>query len=450
MLSSTKASSGSVHGTCKSYDGLRLVDVGVDTTDSYYIWPRDMGYQSPLLLVSECQFMELMNQIDKQFPHLEILTSQSMQRFRDRDLLVDFPEHAVFTPRYLDMSTTKAIYERIASWVPDRGFQTDDELPCPPPDDGDVKTFKDICDGVLASGKGKKSKAERNRAQQKKREASNSMFKRTQRYLGLRQVLGNGAIHPSHPFCQSSELTAPTVPPDPSNDPNLTSDEKMEITQTRVRLLHTHKIDISLPVPHPFHTDAVLIAIDVEAWECDQSVITEVGLAVLDTRKLSSMPPGRNGESWFKLIEARHLRMMEYEHLVNEKYVRGNPLGFNFGTSEPASVHDVSYAMEDIFDSACSPSRPIVLVGHDLDSDIRYLGKLGFTPLAHRAVADSVDTQGMWRCVNGFNIDGQTKLASLLDVLGVPYSGLHNAGNDAVYTMQACLGLAVLEGSLRM
>ncbi len=36
-----------------------------------------------------------------------------------------------------------------------------------------------------------------------------------------------------------------------------------------------------------------------------------------------------------------------------------------------------------------------------------------------------------------------SSLTSVLTCLGIPHRHLHNAGNDAVYTMQAMIGLAV-------
>ncbi|KAG8629120.1 hypothetical protein KVT40_002985 [Elsinoe batatas] len=63
-----------------------------------------------------------------------------------------------------------------------------------------------------------------------------------------------------------------------------------------------------LPVPYSMKGDFILVAIDIEAWEHDQTNITELGIALLDTRHLKSVPPGEGGENWIDFIQARHLR----------------------------------------------------------------------------------------------------------------------------------------------
>jgi len=40
-------------------------------------------------------------------------------------------------------------------------------------------------------------------------------------------------------------------------------------------------------------------------------------------------------------------------------------------------------------------------------------------------------------------------LTRLINRLSIHSVGMHNAGNDAVYTLQACIGLALLEATRR-
>lgn len=60
-------------------------------------------------------------------------------------------------------------------------------------------------------------------------------------------------------------------------------------------------------------------------------MVTEVGIAVLDTKDIDGIPPGDNGANWFQLIKAYHLRVDEYKGIVNSEFVQGCPHAFNFG-----------------------------------------------------------------------------------------------------------------------
>lgn len=73
------------------------------------------------------------------------------------------------------------------------------------------------------------------------------------------------------------------------------------------------------------------MCVDVEAWERSHSLVTEVGLAILDTEDIEDTTPGKNGENWFSSIEAHHFRIKERRHLVNRAFVKGCPEAFDFG-----------------------------------------------------------------------------------------------------------------------
>jgi DNA polymerase III epsilon subunit-like protein len=85
--------------------------------------------------------------------------------------------------------------------------------------------------------------------------------------------------------------------------------------------------------------------------------------------------------------------------------------------------------------------RPAVLVFHDSSQDIKYLKKLDYNVYTTGDLLEILDTRDMAQFVS--RTTQPTKLASILDFLQLPYRNLHNAGNDAVYTMQAMIGLAI-------
>lgn len=96
--------------------------------------------------------------------------------------------------------------------------------------------------------------------------------------------------------------------------------------------------------------------------------------------------------------------------------------------------------------SSTSPSaeladkkRNIILVGHDVDADIRFLRKIGYE-INNLQLHEACDTTTMWKALKR-EINPRS-LAGILAELGITGWNLHNAGNDAVYTLQAMLGIA--------
>lgn len=83
----------------------------------------------------------------------------------------------------------------------------------------------------------------------------------------------------------------------------------------------------------------------------------------------------------------------------------------------------------------------MVLVFHESSSDIKYLRLLSYHVEAASNVVEIVDTREMHQSLARSN--DSASLASVLSRLGIEYTHLHNAGNDAVYTLQAMVGLAV-------
>lgn len=145
-------------------------------------------------------------------------------------------------------------------------------------------------------------------------------------------------------------------------------------------------------------------------------------------------------------IRTRHFRISEHAKLVNRTFVKGCPDRFSFGTSEWLSLCSANTTLTHLFRipsssvtaSASPPHRNIVLVGHGLGGDTKYLKALGFSPFAAGTVVGTIDT---------LKLSGpkqqQLGLKRLLDALGVEPVDLHNAGNDAHYTMRALVHLAI-------
>lgn len=84
-------------------------------------------------------------------------------------------------------------------------------------------------------------------------------------------------------------------------------------------------------VPHTPENDIVFVAMDIESYEYNHRVVTEIGFGILDTRDLVGTPPGLCCENWHALIRGRHFRIREHATMVNRTFVHGCENNFNFG-----------------------------------------------------------------------------------------------------------------------
>lgn len=125
---------------------------------------------------------------------------------------------------------------------------------------------------------------------------------------------------------------------------------------------------------------------------------------------------------------------------------------FDFcSTSEFVRLDDVPQLLREILQPSTPNGEPrqVVLVGHSIRSDLTLVKNVGFKVDMDAKFLEIVDTQDMHRHLH--MLPQQVGLGRLLSDLDIDNSFLHNGGNDAVYTLQAMLSLAVLqrEASLR-
>lgn len=188
--------------------------------------------------------------------------------------------------------------------------------------------------------------------------------------------------------------------------------------------------------------DPVFIAIDVEAFEYATQKVTEVGIAVLDTRELPAFPNASASE-WAEKIRTHHHIIQEHRHLRNKRFVKGCPENFMFGESNVTPL----IKMRDILKLAFTPADPsagenclrnVVLVGHDVRGDLNWIAKLGYSIRTTNPPIGLVDSQKIAKALKL-----PEGLATLVNALGEHPEFLHNAGNDAYWTMQSVLLLAL-------
>ena len=197
----------------------------------------------------------------------------------------------------------------------------------------------------------------------------------------------------------------------------------------------------------------------VEAWEKDHSIITEIGVSTLDTNDLAALPPGEGGKNWKTAIRPRHFRITEYQHLINQDFIVGCAERFekDFGTSSFISISEApqviascfrepfsaGYQMKshhgpkssgslanDFNEADPNSKRNIILVGHDIQSDINYLRSIGYDVSNLSNLLEAIDTADMFKALKH---EGQSRsLGGVLLELEMVGWNLHNAVSRAL------------------
>jgi DNA polymerase III alpha subunit (gram-positive type) len=87
------------------------------------------------------------------------------------------------------------------------------------------------------------------------------------------------------------------------------------------------------------------------------------------------------------------------------------------------------------------PKRNIVLLGHDTSADINFMQQLGYDVHNLSNLLEIADTASMWRYLK--RETNSRNLGMILYELDITSWHLHNAGNDAVYTLQVMIAIAI-------
>lgn len=166
------------------------------------------------------------------------------------------------------------------------------------------------------------------------------------------------------------------------------------------------------------------MCIDVEAWERNISKVTEVGVAIYDPKDLPY--------SIFPVIKQYHIIIKEHERMVNGRFCPDNKRKFMGGTSYKMSMTECrSFMNKLILEYWGRTDVPdAVLVGHNVKADINWLRSVGVRLPEPLAIVDTSKLHSM-----SFTSGGS--LRNILRLLQIPHGYLHNAANDAYYTLLA-------------
>ncbi|MCJ1417033.1 hypothetical protein MMC32_003372 [Xylographa parallela] len=387
----------------------------------YFIYPPPSVSIKPLLLVPESEVRSLLEEINKD---LEIQLDFPT-RAEERGFRLDFPNDSQPRPRFLGISSSQAAFKAMEKQVP-----TMDSLV-----KGTASLALETDDKSYAAFKMKMDLA--HMATQKKTKAS----KEKKKFQRVQQKEGG-------------------------NPPSLDEPGQSWEDYVKAKEKYDHEIrekyalpllDTNSPAPYVFENSVVFVCVDVESFERSHSQITEIGISTLDTNDLIGFAPGPGGKDWMAKIRSRHFRIKERVHLVNKDFIIGCPDRFEkaFGQSEFISIQDASAVVASCFrppfsgpegtnlvlsSGEAEVKRKIILVGHDTKTDISYLRDLGYDVGNLSNLLEVLDTSEVFRALKCDTQAGS--LGNLLCDLGLTGWNLHNAGNDAAYTLQALIGIA--------
>ncbi|KZT20365.1 hypothetical protein NEOLEDRAFT_1075745 [Neolentinus lepideus HHB14362 ss-1] len=181
-------------------------------------------------------------------------------------------------------------------------------------------------------------------------------------------------------------------------------------------------------------------AIDFESWERDHTILTELGWALIRWDK------GK------EISEQGHIIVKENRAYSNGTYVPDHRDKFLFGTSDVLDKKTFKKRVADLL-AQWQSSGPLFLVFHDAGQDIKYLKSSSVEaplPFLNRALPDVVpgegtyvvDTADLFAALEGESAPRRRGLEQMCRHLQISTDYLHNAGNDAYYTLQALKSMA--------
>ena len=384
------------------------------TSSSYYAWNDQTAKAITFIPLSQAQ--TLVEEVNTGFPKLKW---QFDSRHEEEGLLLNFEDpNPEYRPRFLGCADNRSKFDFLVENIDPCDFSNMDALP----QDRSKEAFRQMMAlaADAAKNKNKKNKSARQERNILNRQSMSKQLLQAQRYLGLL--------------------------------PGEASDPLPEGAATGVKA-----VNVEEPACYLCESDVIIIAIDVEAYEKAHNIITEVGVSTLDTRDLKDTAPGTNGQNWQQFVRARHFRVQENKGFVNGEFVAGCPEHFEFGDSEWASLQDMpselTRCFHEPFSKPGSPKskapvqedpehkRNIVLLGHDVEQDVQYCHRLGFSVLGRGNMLSIMDTRSMYQAHTRDH--SPRGLGSIMVDFDFSAWHLHNAGNDAVYTMWAMIAISV-------
>ncbi|BGP26914.1 hypothetical protein JCM10295v2_005876 [Rhodotorula toruloides] len=234
----------------------------------------------------------------------------------------------------------------------------------------------------------------------------------------------------------------PTYPPDFPVPPKLDDPDARAIADTKsVALQRMHLESLRSAFEDAAKTgDAAFVALDVEFWERDFEVLLEFGWSVVDFQKdeeTGEIHPHK---------ENQHIVVRDNMHRKNSKYVADSRHLFQFGRSLVYDQHKIATLLQGMLANYAT-SKTLYLIFHDPNMDLKALHQLGFdvkNDFAYdlRKLGSQSEEGKCWVVDSQSLFSGwmarkcQVGLLQACEQVDVKPKALHNAGNDAHYTLE--------------
>ncbi|AAS54084.1 AFR712Cp [Eremothecium gossypii ATCC 10895] len=198
--------------------------------------------------------------------------------------------------------------------------------------------------------------------------------------------------------------------------------------------------------------NTILFSIDIEAFESNTSVVTEVGISVYDPRE--------NEDTLVPHFRTYHLCPEESLGLINKRFVPNHKCEFLHGETMVMPLSECVEFINGLIEYYLYPPTGVddkysrAIVGHGVSGDLQWLRSLlidlptiagpgNSHPRDHVSVLDTAHLYQYFYGQKG------SSLGKSLRLHGVPHSYLHNAGNDAYYTLQLLMKMGDVQQRIR-
>ncbi|CEP64296.1 Gfd2p LALA0_S11e00914g [Lachancea lanzarotensis] len=194
----------------------------------------------------------------------------------------------------------------------------------------------------------------------------------------------------------------------------------------------------------------ICLCVDVEAFERNTNVVTEIGISIYDPREsqFSTVPILRT----YHLIVAESLKMRNGKFVCDLKdcFLKGESYVMSLSNCVNFIQTLINYYM--VTETAAERTWERAFVGHNVKGDLKWLSSIGvqiprnIDYNLNQTSGDQslrvLDTERLFKISYGSK---GSSLGKILRLFEVPHAFLHNAGNDAYYTLKLLLHMCDIQ-----
>ena len=229
----------------------------------FYVWSDESEPSKLVIFVSEAQATSLIGELDRWCRTGRIIVPDSTLH---PGFICTFPDHPYLRPHWLGRSSSRSQFNDLEAQAPLFSMPADQPLP-----DRSLQAFRQSMDEAMEVSKNRKRVANAAKKQERmlKQQDMNRQVKRAQRYLGLRPR--NDANGKWWVVFHLSEWSLIVY-----------TDDLMPGLVGSPEPITPQPFHVDSPAPYTNDMDVIFISVDIEAYERNHHIITEIGLATLD------------------------------------------------------------------------------------------------------------------------------------------------------------------------